>query len=127
MEAASRWPQHFRESSTFSQIHRKTRQLSRVNRTAAGNPRELPNGSIVIQENYGPDQKKLKAVTVLYRSKDYNPDAGDGYWVKYNADGTVAKAPPEMKSMPLAGKLMGCIQCHGDAHGGDFAFFNNVM
>jgi len=97
-----------------------------LNRTAAGNSKELPSGSIVVKENYGPEKKQLMAVTVMYRSKGYNPDAGDWYWVKYNADGTVAKAPPEMQSMPLAGKPMGCIKCHGEgAAGGDFAFLND--
>ena len=97
-----------------------------LNRTAAGNPKELPNGSIVVKENYGPEKKELMAITVMYRSKDYNPEAGDWYWVKYNTDGTVAKAPPEMQSMPLAGKPMGCIKCHGEAAaGGDFAFLND--
>ena len=99
-----------------------------LNRTAAGRPKELPNGSMVVKENYGPDGKTLMAITVMYRSKGYNPEAGDWYWVKYNADGTVAKAPPEMKSMPLAGKPMGFIKCHGEgAAGKDFAFFNDDM
>ena len=68
------------------------------------------------------------AITAMYRSKGYNPEAGDWYWIKYNPDGTVAKAPPEMRSMPLAGKPMGCIKCHGEgAAGNDFAFFNDEM
>ena len=99
-----------------------------LNRTAAGRPKELPNGSIIIKENYGPDGKSLMAITAMYRSKGYNPEAGDWYWIKYNPDGTVAKAPPEMRSMPLAGKPMGCIKCHGEgAAGNDFAFFNDEM
>jgi len=97
-----------------------------LNRTAAGNPRELPNGSMVIKENYGPNKQQLMAITVMYRTKGYNPEAGDWYWVKYNTDGTVAKAPPEMNSLPLSGKPMGCIKCHGEgAVGGDFAFLND--
>ena len=99
-----------------------------LNRTAAGRPKELPNGSIIVKENYGPDGKTLMAITVMYRAKDYNPTAGDWYWIKYNPNGTVAKAPPEMRSMPLAGKPMGCIKCHGEgAAGNDFAFFNDEM
>lgn len=99
-----------------------------LNRTAAGRPKELPNGSIIVKENYGPDGKTLMAITVMYRSKGYNPEAGDWYWIKYNPNGTVAKAPPEMRSMPLAGKPMGCIKCHGEgAAGKDFAFFNDEM
>jgi Cytochrome P460 len=97
-----------------------------LNRTAAGNFKELPDGSVVVKENYGPQKKKLMAITVMYRSKGYNPEAGDWYWIKYNPDGTVAKAPPEMNSMPLKGKPGGCIKCHGEgAAGGDFAFLND--
>ncbi len=99
-----------------------------LNRTAAGNPKVLPTGSIIIKENYGPDQKTLMAVTVMYRSKGYNPNGGDWYWAKYNANGTIAKMPPAMGSMRIAGKAKGCIMCHGDgAEGKDFAFFNDGM
>jgi len=99
-----------------------------LNRTAAGRPKELPNGSIIVKENYGQDGETLMAITVMYRSKGYNPQGGDWYWVKYNPDGTVAKAPPEMQSMPLAGRPGGCIKCHGEgAAGDDFAFFNDEM
>ncbi|MBI1310071.1 hypothetical protein GC176_02100 [bacterium] len=99
-----------------------------LNRTAAGRPKELPNGSIVVKENYGPDGKALMAITVMYRSKGFNPQGGDWYWIKYNPNGTVAASPPEMGSMPLAGKPMGCIKCHGEgAAGNDFAFLNDGM
>jgi Cytochrome P460 len=98
-----------------------------LNRTAAGNPKKLPYGSIVIKENYGPDQKQLMAVTVMYRAKGFNPDSGDWYWAKYNPDGTVAQAPPEMGSMPIAGKVGGCINCHSGAADDDFAFFNDGL
>ena len=99
-----------------------------LNRTAAGNPKDLPNGSIIIKENYGPDKKTLMAVTVMYRSKGYNPQAGDWYWAKYNPDGTIAKMPPEKGSMKIAGKAKGCIMCHGEtAEGNDFAFFNDGL
>ena len=96
-----------------------------LNRTAIANAKNLPNRSIVIKENYGPDKKTLMAVTVMYRSKGYDPAHNDWYWIKYNPDGTVAKAPPAMGSMPLAGKVNGCIKCHGDADCGDFAFLND--
>ncbi|QDT95129.1 cytochrome P460 family protein [Gimesia aquarii] len=93
-----------------------------LNRTAAGNPKQLPNGSILVKENYGPDQKTLMAVTVMYRSNGYNPNGGDWYWAKYNPDGTIARKG----SVKLAGKVQGCIACHGEsAEGNDFAFFND--
>lgn len=96
-----------------------------LNRTAIADPTTLPHKSIVIKENYGPDKKTLMAVTVMYRSKGYDAEHNDWYWVKYNPDGTVAQAPPEMGSMRLAGKVNGCIKCHGEAGGNDFAFVND--
>jgi len=97
-----------------------------LNRTAAGNPKELPSGSIIIKENFGPDQKTLMAITVMYRSKGYNPAGGDWYWAKYNPNGTIARMPPDKGSMKIAGKAQGCIMCHGEsAEGKDFAFFND--
>ncbi|RMG32777.1 MAG: hypothetical protein D6725_16970 [Planctomycetota bacterium] len=92
-----------------------------LNRTAAGHPNELPNGSIIVKENYGPDGKTLMAVTVMYRSRGFDPQHGDWYWVKYGADGTVAYK----NAMKLAGRVKGCIECHQGADGGDWAFFND--
>ena len=96
-----------------------------LNRTAAGDPKNLPHDSIIIKENYGKDKKTLMAVTIMFRSKGYDPEHNDWYWAKYMPDGTVAKSPPAMGSMRLAGKVKGCIMCHGDAEGKDFAFLND--
>ena len=95
-----------------------------LNRTAIANSKTLPYNSILIKENYGTDKKTLMAITVMYRAKGFDPEHNDWYWVKYNPDGSVAKAPPEMGSMPLRGKVNGCINCHGGADGNDFAFIN---
>lgn len=96
-----------------------------LNRTAAGNPKTLPHGSIILKENYGQDAKTLMAITVMYRAKGYNPTANDWYWVKYKPDGTVALTPPEMGSMPISGKFTKCIECHSGAEGNDFSFIND--
>lgn len=61
----------------------------------------LPNGAIIVKENYTPD-RKLAAVTVMYKSKGFNPSAGDWFWSKTAADGTVE----------ASGKVAGCIGCH---------------
>lgn len=92
-----------------------------VNRIAAGAPKELPDGSILIKENYGPDSKTLMAVTVMYRVKDYDPSNNDWYWVKYEADGTIS----QMQGMPIAGKVGTCIDCHRGAGDADFVFTND--
>ena len=98
-----------------------------LNRRAAGNPKTLPNGSLVIKENYGKDGKTLMAITVMVRAKGYNPSAGDWYWIKYRPDGTVDQMETPMGKMALAGKPKGCIECHGGADGEDFLFFNDDL
>ena len=95
-----------------------------VSAKAATDLKNLPNGSVVVKENYSPD-KRLMAITVMHRSKGYDPKNGDWYYAKYMPDGKIAKTPPEMKSMPIAGKFKMCIECHSGAGGNDFAFFND--
>ncbi|MBW2689604.1 MAG: cytochrome P460 family protein [Deltaproteobacteria bacterium] len=75
----------------------------------------LADGSIIIKENYMPD-KTLGAVTVMYRVKGYDPDAGDWFWAKYKADGAIEKE----------GKVAGCIGCHTAAIGNDWIFTGPV-
>ena len=75
----------------------------------------LADGSIIIKENYMPD-KTLGAVTVMYRVKGYDPDAGDWFWAKYKADGSIAKE----------GKVAGCSGCHTAAIGNDWVFTGPV-
>jgi hypothetical protein len=96
-----------------------------LNRVAMGDPKGLPNGSIIVKENYDVDRATLKAITVMYRSKGYNPNAGDWYWIKYNPDGSVATTSVETGSKKIMGRPDGCIRCHGDADNDDFAFFND--
>jgi len=74
----------------------------------------LPEGAIVVKENYMPD-KKLAAVTVMYKNAGYDPEAGDFFWLKYTPDGKIA----------AEGKVKTCIGCHGTAKGGDFLFTND--
>ena len=38
----------------------------------------MPYGAIIVKENYTPD-RKLAAVTVMYKSKGFNPSAGDWF------------------------------------------------
>jgi len=75
----------------------------------------LPNGAFVVKENYTPE-KKLAAITVMYRVKGYNPDAGDWFWAKYKADGSVEKS----------GKVGGCISCHSAVLPNDWLFTGPV-
>ncbi len=95
-----------------------------VNECAAADLKKLASGSVIVKENYGPD-KKLMAITVMQRSKGYDPDHGDWYYAKYMPNGKIDTTPPEMKSMPVAGKFKMCIDCHSGAGGGDYGFLND--
>lgn len=92
-----------------------------INRTAAADLKKPGLGSILVKENFGKDKQSLMAITVMYRTKGYDPEHNDWYWVKYEADGRVS----EMNQMKVAGKLMMCIDCHNQAKGGDFIFGND--
>jgi hypothetical protein len=96
-----------------------------MNRTAAGKPKEMPPGSILVKENYGKDKKTLMAVTVMYKTKGYDSAHNDWYWVKYNPNGTVAKTPPDKGNKPIAGRFPSCIACHAGADGNDYSFAND--
>ncbi len=79
---------------------------------AAREDKPMPNGAIIVKENYGEDKKTLMAVTPMYRVKGYNPDGGDWFWGKYGPDGKVM----------AAGKPKGCIGCHGAQKDKDWLF-----
>jgi hypothetical protein len=76
----------------------------------------MANNAIIVKENYTPD-KKLAAITVMYKVKGYNPKAGDWFWVKYGADYNIM----------AEGKVKGCIDCHGSASDNDYIFTGNVV
>lgn len=72
---------------------------------------EIPYTAFIVKENYTPE-KQLDAVTVMYKSEGYDPEAGDWFWLKYAADGTIQKE----------GKVAGCIGCHAAVKGNDWLF-----
>lgn len=76
-----------------------------VNETARGalenKAKTLPHGSILVKENYTPE-KKLAAVTVMYKASGYNPEHGDWFWLKETAAGKVQ----------ASGKVASCQACH---------------
>lgn len=79
---------------------------------AAKAGRPMPEGAIILKENYGKDQKTLMAVTPMYKIKGYNPEGGDWYWAKYAAGGKVE----------AAGQPKGCITCHSVQKDKDWLF-----
>ena len=78
----------------------------------------------IVKDNFD-QEKKLAAVTIMVqREAGYDPDSGNWFWVKYNADGTVGKND---KDTALAGRVAkgmdtGCIACHKKADGNDYIF-----
>ena len=83
---------------------------SAIEAAKAGAP--MPEGAIIVKENYGKDQKTLMAVTPMYRIKGYNPEGGDWFWGKYGPDGKVM----------ASGKPKGCISCHSVQKDKDWLF-----
>lgn len=77
--------------------------------------KEMADGSIIVKENYTAD-KKFVALSVMYKIKDYNSEAGDWFWVKYAPDGKV----------DASGKVKGCIDCHSKMKDNDFIFTGKV-
>lgn len=75
----------------------------------------IPSGEFVVKENYTPD-KKLAAITVMYKQAGYNAEGGDWFWLKYAPDGTIQKE----------GKVGGCIGCHSAVKGNDWLFIGPV-
>lgn len=75
----------------------------------------MTNNSIIVKENYAPN-KDLVAITVMYKVKGYNPEAGDWFWAKYGADWEVI----------AEGKVKGCLACHTSAKGNDYIFTGKV-
>ena len=73
------------------------------------------DGALLIKENYT-DDKKLFLITVMYKSKGFNPAGHDWYWVKYKPDGEAR----------LEGKVDACIDCHVGVANNDYVFTGSI-
>lgn len=80
-----------------------------------GNKEGMKDGSIIVKENYTKD-KEFMFLTVMYKFKGYNPEAGDWFWAKYARDGSVM----------ASGKVEGCIKCHGRRKDNDYIYTGTV-
>jgi hypothetical protein len=70
----------------------------------------LAYGTIEVKESYADDDETLKNITVQYKVKGFNPQGGDWYWAHYSPQGRVRSA----------GKVKGCLSCHGFAKKNDY-------
>lgn len=73
--------------------------------------KEMPDGALIMKENFDAD-RKLVALTPMYKVKGYNPEGGDWFWMKLAPDGTVE----------ASGKLKGCVGCHAKVKKNDWIF-----
>lgn len=80
-----------------------------------GKAGKFPDGAIIVKENYMAD-KTLDAVTVMYRVKGFDAEAGDWFWAKYSAKGNI----------DAAGKVGMCSGCHTAAINNDWVFTGPV-
>jgi hypothetical protein len=79
---------------------------------AAREGKPMPDGAILVKENYGDDQKILMAVTSMYKISGYNPEGGDWWWGKYGPNGEVM----------ASGAVKGCVDCHQVQKANDWIF-----
>jgi len=75
----------------------------------------MTDGAIIVKENYTSD-KKLIALTVMFKIKGYNPASGDWFWAKYTPEGKAE----------ASGKVKGCIDCHAAKKDNDFIYTGEV-
>jgi hypothetical protein len=76
---------------------------------------EMAGSSIIVKENYT-SEKKLAALTVMYKIQGYNASAGDWFWAKYEPYGKVL----------ASGKVEACISCHGSNKANDFIMTEKI-
>jgi hypothetical protein len=54
----------------------------------------------------------MTAITVMAKSRAYNPEAGDWFWARYAPDGKIE----------AEGKVEACIKCHSAKKDNDYLF-----
>jgi len=86
-----------------------------ANETIQNKQGVLPEGSIIVKENYLPDGTFV-GVTAMYKVKGFDPPTNDWFWVKWSGKGTIKQE----------GKVEGCISCHGTKRDNDFIWTSSV-
>jgi len=67
--------------------------------------RMAPNGALCLKENYSASNELL-SITGMVKVADYNPQAGDWFWVMYAPNGKVG----------VEGKIAMCSNCHAGSN-----------
>lgn len=71
----------------------------------------LPDGAIVVKENYMPDST-LAAITTMFKVDGYSSAHNDWFWLRNNAEGVI----------DAEGRVDGCQNCHEQASATDYVF-----
>ena len=93
----------------------------------AKQPQNVPDGTVLVLENYAADNKTRTSIDIMYRSAGYDPAAGDWYWMEYLPTGRVAVKPQSEGGRPIVGHVKSCIECHAKAQGKDLVYSNDAL
>jgi hypothetical protein len=74
-------------------------------------PGEMPDGSIVVKENWT-DEQDLGSVTVMEKRAGYSSEQNDWFFAQYDSEGEVQ----------AAGQVGGCAGCHAAVNSNDYIF-----
>lgn len=74
-------------------------------------PGTMPDGSVIVKENYRPDET-LSLVTIMEKRSGYAPAYSDWYYASYAPDGSVQDS----------GQIESCIACHAAVRSNDYIF-----
>jgi hypothetical protein len=72
----------------------------------------MPEGAIIVKENYTADDTTFDSATTMYKVEDYNDEFNDWFWLKNSPDGAI----------DAEGKVEGCQSCHQAAADNDYLF-----
>jgi plastocyanin len=71
----------------------------------------LPDGAIVLKENYTLDEELL-AITLMQKRIGYYPEYADWFWAQYGPEGEIQGS----------GRIGSCISCHAAMQSNDYVF-----
>ncbi|MCI5122378.1 MAG: hypothetical protein D3908_14550 [Candidatus Electrothrix sp. AUS4] len=102
------WPDH--QGTHESKAPHAPKHKIYVNQQALDSEKPpLQDRAMVVKYNLSPADE-VKAITVMYKVKGYNPVAGDWFWAQYSPEGEVQEA----------GKPESCIVCHSENRESDY-------
>jgi hypothetical protein len=92
-----------------------------ASRAISGGASLMPNGAIIVKENYMPN-RQLAAITVMYKRDGYNGEHHDWFFTKFLPSGEMDRMEMNGVSMPMEGRLPGCQNCHIAKRDNDYLY-----